>query len=88
MKRYNFEEPSRLSVFRSRDLSCHHVSDHKETIPMGYVDNLNEFDGFVKLEHPNAKKVESVAHRGSGGYYYTDGSYNIFYHTVSKLNTL
>ena len=85
--RYNFKEPKTFSVFRSRDMESKLVNSHKEVIPMGYVNSLEEFDGYVKMEYPNAKRVEISSGRGSGEYYYTDGSYNIFYHEMLKLNT-
>jgi len=88
MHRFNKNEPIRHSVFRSRDLTCMAVTMHKEATPMGYVNSLEEFDGYVKLEYPNATKVISNSHRGTGYYYYTDGDYNIFYHTFYKLNTI
>ena len=84
--RHNKDEPIRLAVFRTRDLTNFHVTCHKEVIPMGYVNSEEEFDGYVALEYPNATRVESVSHRGSGKYYYTDGSYNVFYVYMDKLN--
>lgn len=85
--RINNNEPEILSVYRSGDLTCTHVTHHKEMTPMGYVNSLEGFDGYVNLEYPEAKKVKAFSHRGSGKYYYTDGTYNIFYHTMGKLNT-
>lgn len=86
MYRINFDEPQTIAVFRSRDLDSKYVNSHKEVVPMGYVNSLEEFDGYVKMEYPTAVKVQSATNRGSGEYYYTDGSYNIFYHTMDKLN--
>ena len=88
MTRYNYTEPKRLSVFRSRDLDSKYINSHREVIPMGYVNSFEEFDGYVKMEYPKAKKVLSSSHRGSGKYYYTNGAYNIFYHEMDKLNTI
>lgn len=86
--RFNHKEPKTFSVFRSRDLESKVVGSHKEVVPIGYVNSLEEFDGFVRMEHPKATKVEIPSHRGSGQYYYTDGDYNIFYHEMKKLNTI
>lgn len=85
--RYNHEEPITLSVFRSRDMNSKYVNSHSEVVPMGYVNSEEEFDAYVKIEYPKAVRKESSGHRGMGEYYYTDGSYNIFYHTMHKLRT-
>jgi len=53
---------------------------------MGYVNTVEEFDAYVKMEYPYATKVKSISNRGSGAYYYTDGDYNIFYHRMDRLN--
>ena len=86
--RYNYNEPVKLAVFRSRDLDSKYVNSHKEVVALGYVHSLDEFDSYVKMEYPNARRVESTSHRGTGAYYFTDDSYNIFYHEMPKLNTL
>ena len=86
--RHNNDEPNILSVYRSRDLRCMFVSSHREVIPMGYVNSIEEFDGYVALEYPKAVKKDMTSHRGTGEHYWTDGDYNIFYHTNRKLNTL
>ena len=84
--RYNRDEPMTYSVFRSRDHTSWHVNSHKEVVPMGYVNSEEEYVKYVKLEYPNAVRKEGADNRDMGPYYYTDGSYNIFFHKMRKLN--
>lgn len=89
MHRFNRNEPIRFAVFRSRDEKSITVNSHKEVVPMGYVNSLEEFDGYVLMEYPNAIRKETFfSVRGEGSYYYSDGDYNIFYHEMFKLNTV
>ena len=88
MDRFNKNEPIKLAVFRSRDLESIIVCSNKEVVPMGYVNSFEEFDGYVMLEYPKAKRMDVISNCGSGHYYYTDGNYNIFYHIMNKLNTI
>jgi len=79
---------NKIAIFRSRDLESKLVNSHKEVIPLGYVDSLQEFDDFVKKHHPNSVRIESASHRGTGEYYFTDGDYNVFYHTIGHMNDI
>ena|ERR1022692_1530420 len=74
------------AIFRSRDMGSFYVDSHKEVVPMGYANSLEEFDNYVKDEYPKAEKKENSIPRAFSEYYYSDGSYNIFYHVLSHVD--